>query len=114
MPSSTQPSHGLTIWDASSSAYTLGVMLLAVVILLPVILAYTAWVFHVLRGRITLEDIRRHTGFYLPGARGKRAMWYFSWILGTGFALAFGVLNAMWYEITDRPEQGESDNRRQG
>ena len=31
-------------------------------------------------------------------------MWYFSWILGTGFALAFGVLNAMWYEITDRPD----------
>jgi cytochrome bd-I ubiquinol oxidase subunit X len=30
-------------------------------------------------------------------------MWYFSWILGTGFALAFGVLNAMWYEITDHP-----------
>jgi cytochrome d ubiquinol oxidase subunit II len=39
-------------------------MLLGVVILLPVILAYTAWVFHVLRGRITLEEIRRHTGFY--------------------------------------------------
>jgi cytochrome bd-I ubiquinol oxidase subunit X len=31
-------------------------------------------------------------------------MWYFSWILGTGLALAFGVLNAMWYEVT----QGES------
>ena len=31
-------------------------------------------------------------------------MWYFSWILGTGFALAFGVLNAMWYEITDRAD----------
>ena len=30
-------------------------------------------------------------------------MWYFSWILGTGFALAFGVLNAIWYEITDTP-----------
>ncbi len=26
-------------------------------------------------------------------------MWYFSWILGLGLALAFGVLNAMWYEI---------------
>ena len=26
-------------------------------------------------------------------------MWYFSWILGLGFALAFGVLNAMWYEF---------------
>ena len=64
LPSSTHPSHGLTIWDASSSAYTLAVMLLAVAILLPVILAYTAWVFHVLRGRITLEEIRRHTDRY--------------------------------------------------
>lgn len=36
-------------------------------------------------------------------------MWYFSWILGTGFALAFGVLNAMWYEITDHPG-GESES----
>jgi cytochrome bd-I ubiquinol oxidase subunit X len=26
-------------------------------------------------------------------------MWYFSWILGVSFALTFGVLNAMWYEI---------------
>ncbi len=29
-------------------------------------------------------------------------MWYFCWILGLGFALAFGVLNAMWYEIGER------------
>jgi cytochrome d ubiquinol oxidase subunit II len=64
MPSSTHPSHGLTIWDASSSAYTLGVMLAAVAILLPAVIAYTAWVFHERRGRITLEEIRRHTGFY--------------------------------------------------
>jgi cytochrome bd-I ubiquinol oxidase subunit X len=26
-------------------------------------------------------------------------MWYFSWILGLGFALVFAVLNAMWYEF---------------
>jgi cyd operon protein YbgT len=33
-------------------------------------------------------------------------MWYFSWILGTGLALAFGVLNAIWYEVMeDPPEQ---------
>jgi cyd operon protein YbgT len=30
-------------------------------------------------------------------------MWYFSWILGTGLALAFGVLNAIWYEVTQAP-----------
>lgn len=28
-------------------------------------------------------------------------MWYFSWILGLGLALTFGVLNAMWYEILE-------------
>ena len=30
-------------------------------------------------------------------------MWYFSWILGLGLALTFGVLNALWYEITEQP-----------
>jgi cytochrome bd-I ubiquinol oxidase subunit X len=29
-------------------------------------------------------------------------MWYFSWILGLSFALAFGVLNAMWYEFGEK------------
>jgi cyd operon protein YbgT len=28
-------------------------------------------------------------------------MWYFSWILGLGLALCFGVLNAIWYEILE-------------
>ncbi|SOE97304.1 cyd operon protein YbgT [Burkholderia sp. D7] len=34
-------------------------------------------------------------------------MWYFTWILGIGVALAFGIINAMWLEsrsdfISDR------------
>ena len=32
-------------------------------------------------------------------------MWYFSWILGTGLALAFGVLNAIWYELIEQPRE---------
>jgi cytochrome d ubiquinol oxidase subunit II len=64
MPSSTHPDHGLTVWDASSSPLTLFIMLLAVAVLLPVVLAYTTWVYYVLRGRITLEEIRRQTGLY--------------------------------------------------
>ena len=64
MPSSTQPDHGLTVWDASSSARTLFLMLVVVGVFLPVVVAYTAWVFRVLRGRITLEEIRRHAGLY--------------------------------------------------
>jgi cytochrome bd ubiquinol oxidase subunit II len=64
LPSSTHPDHGLTVWDASSSPLTLFIMLLAVVVFLPIVLAYTAWVYHVLKGRITLEEIRRQTGLY--------------------------------------------------
>jgi len=64
MPSSAQPDQGLTVWDASSSAPTLFLMLVVVAVFLPVVLAYTAWVFRVLRGRITLEEIRRHAGLY--------------------------------------------------
>ena len=26
-------------------------------------------------------------------------MWYFSWILGAGLAAAFGILNALWFEL---------------
>jgi cytochrome bd ubiquinol oxidase subunit II len=64
MPSSTHPNEGLTIWNASSSQRTLQIMLIAVILFLPIILAYTTWVFRVLRGRITLEEIRRHSGLY--------------------------------------------------
>jgi cyd operon protein YbgT len=33
-------------------------------------------------------------------------MWYFSWILGTGLALSFAVLNAIWYEVVEQhPEK---------
>jgi cytochrome bd-I ubiquinol oxidase subunit X len=28
-------------------------------------------------------------------------MWYFSWVLGLGFAVTLSVLNAMWLEQRD-------------
>ncbi len=27
-------------------------------------------------------------------------MWYFTWVLGLGLAVGFGVLNGMWHEFT--------------
>jgi cyd operon protein YbgT len=32
-------------------------------------------------------------------------MWYFSWVLGLGFAVMFSVLNAMWLE--NRVDRGK-------
>jgi cytochrome d ubiquinol oxidase subunit II len=58
LPSSIDPNSSLTVWDASSSRTTLLLMLISVAIFLPIILAYTAWVYRVLRGRVTLEHIR--------------------------------------------------------
>ncbi|WP_413993410.1 cytochrome d ubiquinol oxidase subunit II [Labrys okinawensis] len=57
LPSSLDPNASLTVWDASSSRLTLGIMLFATAIFLPIILVYTAWVYRVLRGRVTLEQI---------------------------------------------------------
>ena len=64
MPSSTNPNQSLTIWDSSSSAKTLLIMLGAVIVFLPIILAYTAWVFRVLRGQLTLENLHDHESSY--------------------------------------------------
>lgn len=64
MPSSTNPSESLTVWDASSSAKTLLIMLIAVVVFLPLVLLYTTWVYRVLRGKISIAAIRRHVGPY--------------------------------------------------
>ena len=57
LPSSSNPSHSLLVWDSSSSQLTLFIMLVATVIFLPIILLYTAWVYRVLRGKITEETI---------------------------------------------------------
>ena len=53
LPSSTEPKASLTVWDSSSSQLTLFIMLIAVAIFLPIVLAYTAWVYRVLYGKIT-------------------------------------------------------------
>jgi len=58
LPSSLDPNSSLTVWDASSSALTLGIMLGVTIVFLPIILAYTTWVYAVLRGRVTSVDIQ--------------------------------------------------------
>ncbi|WP_282269736.1 cytochrome d ubiquinol oxidase subunit II [Stenotrophomonas sp. PS02298] len=64
LPSSTQPGSSLTVWDGSSSHLTLWVMLLATVIFLPIIIAYTTWVYRVLKGKTTLEEMGENPNAY--------------------------------------------------
>jgi cytochrome bd ubiquinol oxidase subunit II len=61
MPSSLDPRSSLTVWDSTSSKTTLEIMLVAVIIFLPIVLAYTTWAYRVMRGKITaaaLEEQR--------------------------------------------------------
>ncbi len=64
MPSSLQPGMGLTVWDASSSHFTLWVMLLATAVLLPIVLSYTGYVYRVMRGTVTPASVSENPNAY--------------------------------------------------
>lgn len=64
LPSSTRPQSSLTLWDASSSHLTLFIMLLVTVVFLPIILAYTAWVFRVMRGPVSTQSLEKNPNAY--------------------------------------------------
>lgn len=64
LPSSIDPASSLTVWNASSSHLTLFVMLLVTLVFLPIVLLYTAWVYKVLFGRVTLREVRSNPDFY--------------------------------------------------
>ncbi len=57
LPSSADPRSSLTVWDASSSHMTLFIMLVVTLIFLPLIIAYTSWVYKVLWGKVEQRDI---------------------------------------------------------
>lgn len=62
LPSSLDPRFSLTVWDASSSHLTLFIMLVSCAIFLPLIVAYTSWVYAVLRGKVDADAIEQDRG----------------------------------------------------
>ncbi|WP_426014275.1 cytochrome d ubiquinol oxidase subunit II [Caulobacter sp. DWR2-3-1b2] len=64
LPSTIDPRSSLTVWNASSSHLTLFIMLIVVVVLLPVVLLYTAWVYKVLWGRTSTAALKTDPSLY--------------------------------------------------
>jgi len=64
LPSSLAPAMSLTVWDASSSRTTLIIMLVATLVFMPIILLYTAFVYRVLRGRVSARQIEGESNSY--------------------------------------------------
>lgn len=64
MPSTTMPSQSLSVWNASSSAYTLGWMLVFALIFVPAVLAYTSWAFRIMGGKVRTETVAKSDHSY--------------------------------------------------
>ena len=57
LPSSSVPSHSLTVWNASSTQHTLIWMLGFTLVFMPLVVWYTSWAFWVMRGKVTVQQI---------------------------------------------------------
>ena len=62
LPSTLNPLWNLTVENASSSSYTLGLMSIVAAVGVPLVLAYQAWTYWVFRKRISVDS--------LPGTGG--------------------------------------------
>ena len=56
-PSSIDPNYSLTAFNASSSPYTLKIMLVVVIIFVPMMLAYQIWAYNLFKDKITIEEL---------------------------------------------------------
>lgn len=57
MISNVNPELNLTIYNASSSSYTLKIMTIVAVIFVPIVLTYQAWTYWVFRARVTSDNL---------------------------------------------------------
>jgi len=64
MPSSSNPNHSFTIWDASSSHLTLTVMFWATVFFLPIVISYTIWNYRKMWGKLSVEEMKDRFAAY--------------------------------------------------
>lgn len=60
MPSSLVPSNSLTMWDSTSSELTLNLMTAVAFVMVPIILAYTAWTYYKMFGRLDSKFIEEN------------------------------------------------------
>ncbi|HTP06603.1 MAG TPA: cytochrome d ubiquinol oxidase subunit II, partial [Anaerolineae bacterium] len=61
MISSLNPAWSLTIYNASSTPYTLSVMTVVALIFVPIVLIYQGWTYYIFRKRITRQTIEAPT-----------------------------------------------------
>ncbi len=63
IPSSIDPKYSLTIFNSSSSPYTLKIMTIVVIIFVPIVLFYQAWAYKTFMYKITEEELKKEEGY---------------------------------------------------
>ena len=58
MVSSLNPAWSLTITNAASTPYTLSVMTVAALVMVPIVLLYQGWCWYIFRHRVTPDDVK--------------------------------------------------------
>lgn len=64
IPSSLDPAHSLTIYNSSSSQYTLTIMTVVALIFVPIVIAYKIWVYRIFRAPVTEQDLLENKEAY--------------------------------------------------
>lgn len=64
IPSSLDPAHSLTIYNSSSSQYTLVIMTVVAFIFVPIVIAYKIWVYRIFRAPVTERDLLENKEAY--------------------------------------------------
>jgi len=64
IPSNLDPAYSLTIFNASSSVYTLKIMTVVALIFVPIVIAYQIWVYRVFRGKLVIEEVLKDKEAY--------------------------------------------------
>jgi cytochrome bd ubiquinol oxidase subunit II len=57
IPSSIDPAYSLTIYNSSSSPYTLKIMTVVAFIFVPIVILYKIWAYRIFRAPVTGEDV---------------------------------------------------------
>ena len=57
IPSNLDARHSLTIFNSSSSIYTLKIMTVVALIFVPIVIAYKIWVYRIFRAPVTVEEV---------------------------------------------------------
>ncbi len=60
LPSSLHPTSSITLWDGTSSKLTLLIMFGIVLVIMPINLFYTTWVYRVMRGKVTTQQVKEN------------------------------------------------------